>query len=305
MSAKNSETLLKKLAAKVVLAILRVLSWLPISWSQGLGKAVGLLLFWLPTHSRFLVECNLKAVYPGLSANELRSLTKKTLQNNAQSILELGAIWFWSESKLKNLIREEHGRELLDQAHTQGKGIFVLGPHIGNWELMGSYLSMLYPSTFMYRPPNLRGLEQAMTQSRTRFGANLVPTDLRGIKQIIKALKNNRLTAVLPDQDAGKNGVHALFMGHPARTMTLASKLLQKTESTCLYAIALRHPEGGFAVHYLPADREALADKDPVYAATALNEGVEKCIALAPEQYLWAYRRFRGQPEGTPDIYQK
>lgn len=136
-----------------------------------------------------------------------------------------------------------------------------------------------------------------------RFGAQLAPTDLRGVKKVIKALKSNQLTAILPDQDAGANGVHAPFMGIPARTMTLISRLLQKTDAACVYGIALRHPKGGFELHFLPADRQGLASLDAIEAATALNAGVEQCIALAPEQYLWTYKRFKGMPEGYEDLY--
>lgn len=304
-TSQSSQSFSKRLVVKIALGLLRLLSWLPLSVAQAFGKVTGRLFFATKNRNKFLVECNLKAVYPQLSATQREFLVKKTLQNNAQSLFELGAIWYWNRQKMTGLIREEVNRELLDAAHAKGNGVLVLGPHIGNWELMGSYLSILYPSTFMYRPPRQASLEAPMKASRMRFGANLVPTDLRGIKQIIKALKENQLTAILPDQDAGENGVHAPFMGHPARTMTLVSKLLQKTEAQCLYAIALRHPQGGFVVHYLPADREALASKDVLVATTALNQGVEACVALAPEQYLWAYHRFRGQPQGAPNLYAK
>ncbi|MBO1924733.1 lysophospholipid acyltransferase family protein [Thiomicrorhabdus sp. 6S3-12] len=294
-----------RVASWIVVALIQILSLLPLSAIRLLGKGMGTLFYWLPSHARFLAQCNLRAVYPQLSEQEHKKLLKATLQHNAQSILELGAMWRWPKEKVENSVREVKGQELLDAAYAKGKGVLLLGPHIGNWEVAGSYISMNYPSTIMYRPPNLQGLEKSMRAARTRFGATLVPTDLRGIRQIIKALKENQLSAILPDQDAGKNGVHAPFMGVPARTMTLVSKLLQKSEAECLYLIALRHPQSGFVLHILPADRQALAAEDPLAAASALNQGIETCIRLAPEQYLWTYRRFRGQPEGAPNIYRK
>lgn len=303
--ANKSTGRLKNAAAHIGIGLLRLFSWLPLGFARGCGKLTGRLLFRFNNNSKFLTESNLRAVYPNLEPAALQAMTLSSLQHNAQSVFELGAMWFWQKPKLEKLIRSEHGLEILQAAYAKQNGVIVLAPHIGNWEIVGVYISMNYPSTFMYRPPKLQPVEKPMTESRMRFGANLVPTDLRGVKQIIQALKANHLTGILPDQDAGENGVHANFMGHPARTMTLVNRLLQKTSAQAVFGVAIRHPQGGFELHFLPADREALANVDKVAAATALNQGVEQCIALAPEQYLWAYRRFRGLPEGYPPIYKK
>jgi KDO2-lipid IV(A) lauroyltransferase len=58
----------------------------------------------------------------------------------------------------------------------------------------------------------------------------------------------------------------------------------------------------GYRLHFLPADA-GIASKDELVATTALNAGVEACIALVPEQYLWSYKRFRKPPPGVVDIY--
>lgn len=292
---------LESVVSWLILLVLKLLSWLPFSWNQALGRLVGSLMARFSGNSLFLVQRNLQAVYPNLSEQERLGLSRAVLQHNAMSVAELGVMWLGSRDKLQSLIHHVYGERYLKEAFTQGKGVLLLAPHVGNWELVGNYLAMNYPSTFMYQPPKLQGLERLIRRSRERFGADLAPTDLRGVRQVIKALKNSQVTGILPDQDAKSGGVSVPFMGVSARTMTLVSKLLQKTQAECLFMTALRNDKGGFDVHILPADREQLAAKDLIVAATALNQGVEACIKLAPEQYLWTYRRFRG----TPGIYQK
>jgi len=299
----NKSRKARDFAAKVTIGLLKVLSWLPLSVSQFFGKLTGRLMSMTNNKQRFIASANISAAYPKLNENQRKSMVNKVLKHNAQSIFELGAMWFWPEKKINSIIRHVHGKEYLQAAFDQGQGVIVLAPHIGNWELMGCYLSMHYPSTFMYQPPKLAPIEQPMRQSRMRFGAALAPTDLCGVKQVMKALKSNQLTAILPDQDAGENGVHAPFMGHPVRTMTLISRLLQKTKAACVLAVALRDSKGSFELHFMPADREGLENVDQLQAALSLNQAVEQCVALAPEQYLWTYKRFKGQPEGAPDIY--
>jgi KDO2-lipid IV(A) lauroyltransferase len=40
-------------------------------------------------------------------------------------------------------------------------------------------------------------------------------------------------------------------------------------------------------------------------ALTAANQSIEQCISVNPEQYLWAYKRFRNRPEGEPSLYKR
>jgi len=58
----------------------------------------------------------------------------------------------------------------------------------------------------------------------------------------------------------------------------------------------------GYALHCLPAP-DGIDSGDDLEAATALNLGVEHCIAICPEQYVWAYKRFRSRPDGRPHPY--
>jgi len=52
----------------------------------------------------------------------------------------------------------------------------------------------------------------------------------------------------------------------------------------------------------MPADEE-VHSSDLLTALTAVNHGVERCIAIDPAQYLWSYKRFKARPEGEPSFY--
>ncbi len=54
---------------------------------------------------------------------------------------------------------------------------------------------------------------------------------------------------------------------------------------------------GGFSLHYMRASDD-IYSKDPTVAARAINQCVEKCISIAPEQYMWNYKRFKTLPDG-------
>lgn len=279
-------------------------SWLPLSLNRKVGQAIGLFLWWLPNSNKRIAQRNIRVAFPSLSDTKQRALVKQSLMQLGQATTELGPVWCWTEQKLLSLIKEVKGRSLLDEALARNQGVIFLAPHIGSWELIGTFLSANYPSTFLYRPPNVASVESFMVKARGRFGAQLAPTNVRGVRTLIKALKNNEVTVILPDQDPGaQGGVYAPFFGRPARTMTLASKLIQKTDCAYLFMMVERLPgASGYRLHFLPADK-AIASEDELVATTALNNGVAQCILRCPEQYLWSYKRYRHPPAGIEDIY--
>jgi len=288
----------------VVKGLIVFFSWMPLRVNQAFGKAIGTLLWWIPNANKRITLINLNIAFPELTETEIQQRAKKSLLQLGMMVTELGPAWTWTEDKIMPLIKEVKGQSYLDEALAKQKGIIFLAPHIGAWELIGPFLSTQYPSTFLYRPPNVAGLEAFMVNSRERFGASLAPTDLRGVRTLIKALKQNQVTGILPDQDAGeKGGVHAPFFGQPARTMTLATKLIQKTDCAFLFMVMERLPNAqGYCVHFLPAEAEVASDDEQI-ATAALNRGVEQCVHSAPEQYLWSYRRFRKPPAGFDNPY--
>lgn len=287
-------------------------SWLPLSVNQFAGRTLGRFLWWIPNENRRNTLINLKLAFPNMAEAERQALAKQSLLQLGMMATELGPAWMWSEDKLLSLVKEVKGQEHLDKVLANleeesgsKRGIIFLSPHIGAWELTGSFLSMNYPSIFLYRQPKLDGgLKEFMLKSRERFGAELVATDMRGVRALSQALKQSKVTGILPDQDAGeKGGIHAPFFGQPARTMTLVSKLIQKTNCEYLFIVFERLPKAqGYCVHYLPAETD-MASKDELLATAALNRGIEACVSIMPEQYLWSYRRFRKPPQGYENPY--
>jgi KDO2-lipid IV(A) lauroyltransferase len=121
----------------------------------------------------------------------------------------------------------------------------------------------------------------------------------------LKALQSGEIIAVLPDQvPADESGMYAPFFGVPALTMTLVSKLTQRTGAKVFCGFAQRLPKGkGFKV-VLQEANPAVFSNNLEESITGLNESVEHSVELAVAQYQWEYKRFRRQPDGE-DFYQE
>ncbi|KUJ71208.1 lysophospholipid acyltransferase family protein [Thiomicrospira sp. WB1] len=295
---------MKALQAFLIQALLRGLSWLPLRVNHALGAGLGYLLWWTPNSVKRVSRINLATAFPDHSPQARQALLKQSLLALGQTVTELGALWFWSRSRTLALVQAVEGGAQIEQALAEKKGVIVLSPHLGAWEMMGYYWAAHYPMTSLYRPPNLAALESFMQRVRERGGARLVPTDRSGVKALREALKRNEMIGILPDQDPGKRGsVHAPFFGYPARTMLLVSKLAAKSGAPVFFTFAERLPIGkGYRVHILPAPTEVAA-LDAEAAATALNQGVEQCVRIAPAQYQWSYKRYKHPPAGVANPY--
>ena len=265
---------------------------------------VGNSLYYLPNKTRNVSLTNINLCFSNDTVQQRRRLLRQSLIEASNSILELGPMWLWPTEKLLALVKDIRGIEALEACLEQKQGVVAATPHLGAWELCGLVGSSRYPFTAMYRPPRVARLEPVIISARERAGAKLVDFGRQGLKAMIHALKQGEVVGMLPDQEPrDTGGVFAPFMGVSAYTMTLVSKLAGKTNAAVFFAYMQRLPGGsGYRLVIEPA-ASGIDSKDELTAATALNQSIETCIHACPEQYLWAYRRFKQRPAGENPVY--
>lgn len=284
---------------------LRAAAHLPLPLLHGFGSLIGRLLSWLPNDQRRIATVNLRACLPDLDARERRRLLRRSLIESSKTVLELGPLWLWDGERVLDKVRAVDNEAGWHDDLAAGRGAIAITPHLGAWEVAGLYLSSRCRLTTLYRPSKLGPQADALIQAgRGRLGAQLVPTDTQGVRQLLKALHTGGALGILPDQDPGdEGGVYAPFFGQPANTMVLLSRLAIRTGAPVWLLYAERLARGrGYHLHFerLPeaVNRAPLQD-----SVAALNQAVEQAIRRQPSQYLWSYKRFKRRPPGWPPIY--
>lgn len=275
---------------------------MPLSMARTVGRGIGFLLSLSRSNIYRLTRINIALTQPQLSGKALERVIKDSVASTIINAFEMAIIWQhdnnWIDKKTLSIKGENH----LISAIAEKKGVIIIVPHMGNWEVLGRHLPSYAATTSLYQPPRITALESIIKKGRELSGATLVPTNQRGVAAILKALRRGEITAILPDQvPQKKSGIFAPFYNKPAYTMTLVHNLLQKTGCRAVLGYALRTP-GGFKVIYCEAP-EALYSADQDTSITTLNTMVETAINDDIAQYQWGYKRFRGQPEGAKKFY--
>lgn len=271
--------------------IFRILSRLPLRAVHALGALLGRLIYLLsPTYRRHVRENLAQA---GIDP----ALRGAVAAESGKQMLELARIWLRPLEEANAQVAEVVGRDCLDAALAEGRGVLFLTPHLGCFEITAQYLSSFGDITVLYRPPKSAAAQELILTGRKRARLHLAPADLSGVRALIKALKKGQMVGMLPDQ-APKTGegVWLDFFGRPAYTMTLAARL-SETGATTLLTWGERLPQGrGYRIHFQPLTPPLSGTTQE--RAQQINHSVEALVRQCPAQYLWGYNRYK-RPRGA------
>lgn len=285
---------------KAVFLLFNCFAKLPLPLLHRLGHFLGSLAFHIDTTDRERIRSHLHTA--GLPHDD--DAVKTILRETAKGGLELPVAFFRSPESIESLFTKVHGWEHIQAALDANAGLLLITPHIGSYDLAGRYISqrLPFPLTAMYKPPKIKIFDAVMQAGRVRGKGRTAPTNIQGVKQIIKALKAGEATIILPDHVPAPeegDGVWAPFFGRNAYTMTLASKLAQLKGVQTLFFCGERLPAGrGFVLHIEPMQGELNGDK--THDAAIMNQNVEYWVRRFPNQYLFAYNRYK-HPAGAPE----
>ena len=292
--------------ARRLRAILRFFSFMPMPVAHVIGAGIGFLLVFIPNKPRRISLINIALCYPDKSHSWHHKLMRRSMVETGKAFAEFGPLWFWKKERIEKLITEVYDEDVVDTALAEGNGMLIATPHMGSWELSSLYGCSRFPMTILYKPSRIPEIDPLILDARERFGAKMVPIDVSGIKAVVSALAKGETMGMLPDQEPKQgNGAFAPLFGVPAYTPTILSKLGSRKRVPVVFAMMERLPLGqGFSLHYMRASDD-MYHSDPAVAARAINQCVEKCINIAPQQYMWNYKRFKTLPDGSTRDYKK
>lgn len=278
--------------------LLNFFSRRPIRFSRFFAKilAAAVNIFHLSKSSKS-IRLNIEICLPYLSEKHKEQIAHAAVSNELQSYMEFFSIWGSSNEQNISRIRKITGEHYFHEAMAEKKGIILLTPHFGTWEVMNAWFSQHTQMTIMYKPIRNDDADQFVRAARSRERAHLVPTDESGVRQIFKALKQGGTTVVLPDHTPGHGtGDLIKYFGLPLSSSNLSAKLIQKTKARALLVYAMRNETEDFDMYIEPMD-ESIYEGSAIDGTMVIHHAIENLIARYPEHAHWSYKRFKANPK--------
>jgi len=285
----------------VLLGVLHVAARMPPSGQQRLGRALGGLLRRVKRREHRVAARNLELCFKHLDAAGRQALLARHFEAVGMSFVEMGVGWFTPIERLLTRVTVG-GREHLDAALARGNGVLLFAAHFTTLEVGVAVLEAITPrASCMYRPQRNAMMDVMIRRGRNRFAHEQIPRD--NVRALLRNLRDNYAVVYLPDQTTlGKQSALLPFFGEPAVTNTATSKLASISGAMVLPYFFRRLPSGDYRVDIGPPV-EGLPSESATHDTERLFARLEDYIRLAPEQYLWLYKKFKGRPPPHPDVY--
>ncbi|CAN5368145.1 lysophospholipid acyltransferase family protein [soil metagenome] len=286
---------------RLLLGLMWLLHWLPLSLLGRLGEAVGTLLFSVMSKRRDVALTNLRLCQPHLSEVERQALARQHFQAYARAVLERGILWWASEARLRRLLVIEPSVPL---AAIQAGPTILLCPHFVCLDVAGVAVMLETSLSSIYTPQRSKVFDEALRRGRSRFRPIKLLSRAEGVKPIIRSIQKGLPYFMLPDMDFGAKGAEFVpFFGTPAATLTAAARIAAATGAKVIPVVATFLPDyRGWKVTFYPEWEDYPGD-DILAATRRMNAFIEARVLETPAQYWWTHKRFKTRPSGAPSLY--
>jgi phosphatidylinositol dimannoside acyltransferase len=181
---------------------------------------------------------------------EVARVARRAFQNYGRMLMEFLLMGSLTREELIARVTLD-GTEHLDAALARGRGAIMAVPHMGSWDIAGSYAGAIgYKiSAVAERFPG--SLNDAVVQTRQRFGLDVIMLGRAAVRAITDALRANRIVALLCDLEQGP-GVDVRFFGRRAIVPGGPAALALKTGAVLMPANQFLTSPGLHSVHLDP-----------------------------------------------------
>jgi KDO2-lipid IV(A) lauroyltransferase len=293
-----------RLSTLLLLAILWLLSRLPLQVLTLLGRGIGHLSWWLVGSRRAVALRNLELCLPELSDRQRHDIAREHFALVGRGLLEHGMSWYASRERLTRLVHVEGDVGLADRSE---RPVMWLVPHFIALDIAGVAVQLFQsrPVVSVYQPQSNAAFDAALLRGRQRFGKGVrLYSRFESTRSVMRAVRDGHGFFNLPDMDFGpRDAAFVPFFGVPAATLLAPSRLARALDMVVQPVVAELLPRGqGYRVRFLEP-LSGFPSDDPYADTVRMNQWIEQEVRRLPEQYLWVHKRFKTRPPGEPSLY--
>ena len=235
---------------------------------------------------------NMSVAFPEITDEEKQKILRDMWDNLGRVLAEYPHL----EEIGKNRVKMEAPDNVINLIKSGGPSVFISG-HTGNWEISGSCVYLQYDAHIspVYRATNNPYVDKMIRQFRSLNGQlTSYPKSSKGMRDLVKALKDGKHIAILIDQKYNK-GASVPFFGEKARTSTAFADLASRFKCPVIPYQVQRLDGAHFRLQCFDTLELTSQDGTPKPSEDLVLEAhkyLEDFIRTYPAQWLWPHRRW-------------
>ena len=277
---------------------LMVVKLAPLTVGVGVGKILGRLAFFVLRKRRKLTLNNIRqARERGFLSADIDEY--KLAQKVWENIGTVGSEFLYYYTRPLERLMESvkvSGEDNLRRVLDKQQGVILVMGHIGNWELIGIYLSMAgYKITPIVKTQSNALVDKIIQENRRSIGMKVVPRRT-SLRPILEAFRNNEIVPFLIDQSTRKKGVKVDFFGAPAPIPRGAVEFALKTGVPVIFAYVIREKPGNYQLVFseeIVMEKTDQNEADLIKNTETIIQRLQGVIMKHPEQWLWMHKMWR------------
>ena len=239
---------------------------------------------------------NIKICFNELSLKEQEALAKESVIESLCSAYETLYALSRSTKVISKNIKRIDNKFLLSTNIKSDQGLIISGIHNRSVDTALQWISGQTPAVSLYKPVKNKALESYVKKHREQNGIKVYATNFSGVKELYKAINNNKVVIMASDQvPADGMGEYANFFNREAYTTTLITTLANKTKKPLIYIGLFKASKDNIKIVFKKAPS--------IKTVETMNSTMEDMIMKCPSDYSWEYKRFKKPPTGLVDPY--
>jgi KDO2-lipid IV(A) lauroyltransferase len=272
---------------------------LSIKYLYFFGEVIGSVGFYLMRRRKLIAYNNLKLAFgASKTKREYLEITKTIFRDTAKNGLEAAKIVYAGPNLVKEIVSIE-GREHLDNALGQGKGVVAISAHMGNFLLIGPRLvSEGYPFSLILRNPRDGILANTLSDMRGKLGIESIPDQPRKmcVAKSLASLKKNSILYLQLDQNASSQDLWVDFFGWLVPTFRGPVVFSMRTGAPLIPMFMIRDASNHHKLIIKPPfklDTTEDKENDILQNTARITKLIESYIIQYPNQWWWFHRRWK------------
>ena len=310
----NLQIWLEYIPVRVLFALLGALPRRRALW---VGMFIGRLGYRFAGGLRRVALRNLEIALPEKNLQQREAIALGSFENLGRVLGELTQFPRATAEKLEQLVEFQFESEAsrnspegaaIEAVVAKKRGVLLLGPHLGNWEMgVFAYSAMRDHVTYLARPLDNPLIEDFTVRLRSRFGNRAIDKN-NSVSKAISVLREGGILGVLPDVNVlPRDGVFVPFFGTLACTTSGVAMMAMRTDAVILPMCCVwEEKTGKYNVLFgklVEQPRTGDRHRDVYEMTAAFTAEMEKFIRAYPEQWLWIHKRWKVRPPGEKELY--